>query len=197
MSKKLKILGFITIISSLTLTSCDTNMIQDRIEGTVNNMLPNLYVTLMQLLLFAITVAFFVFFAYKPVKKKLEQRANYIKNNIDESKKKNDEASKNLEQANEIVFQSQKKAGEIIQEAQITAENKAQTLEKELNKAIEDQRQQAHKDIEAERTKMIKEAKNEVIDAAINTSKAILKREITKEDNEQLINEFIDCLEKK
>lgn len=197
MSKKLKILGFITIISSLVLTSCDTNMIQDRIEGTVNNMLPNLYVTLMQLLLFAITVAIFVFFAYKPVKKKLEQRANYIKNNIDESKKKNDEASKNLEQANEIVFQSQKKAGEIIQEAQITAENKAQTLEKELNKAIEDQRQQAHKDIEAERTKMIKEAKNEVIDAAINTSKAILKREITKEDNEQLINEFIDCLEKK
>lgn len=197
MVKKNKIFfTFISLVALLSLTSCDTSAISDRFVTTVNNMLPNLYITLMQLLLFVITVVVFIFLAYKPLKKKLQARADYIKNNIDESKKKNDEATEQLKKANEIVFQSQKKAGQIIQDAQITAETKSQNLEKELAKSIEAQRQQAHKDIEAEREKMIKEAKTQVVDAAINTSKEILKREIKVEDNDRLINEFIDCLDK-
>lgn len=131
-------------------------MIQDRIETVVNNMLPNLYITLMQLGLFVLTAVAFIFLAYKPLKKKLHQRADYIQNNIDESKKKVEEAELTLQKANDIVFSSQKKAAAIVQEAQVMAEQKAQNLETELSKHIEDQKQQAHKDIEAERIKMKK-----------------------------------------
>lgn len=197
MSRKRKVFTLAFLGTSLlTLTSCDTSEISDRIAATVNNMLPNVYITLMQLLLFVVTAVVVIYLAYKPVKKKLKQRADFIKQNIDESKKKNEEASQQLKKANDIVFQSQKKAGQIIQEAQITAENKSQTIETELAKSIEAQKLQAHKDIEAEREKMLKDAKSQVVDAAINTSKEILKREIKKEDNDRLIDEFIDCLDK-
>ncbi len=197
MSKKVKLFLFIGLPCSFLLTSCNVDMIQDRIETVVNNMLPNLYITLMQLGLFVLTAVAFIFLAYKPLKKKLKQRADYIQGNIDDSKKKKEEAEETLKQANEIVFASQKKAASIVQEAQIMAEQKAQNLEIELSKHIEDQKQQAHKDIEAERVKMKKEAKMEMVDAVLTTSKEVLRREVTKEDNDRFIEEFIDELDKK
>ena len=197
MSKKIKLFLFIGLPCSFLLTSCNVDMIQHRIETVVNNMLPNLYITLMQLGLFALTAVVFIFLAYKPLKKKLQKRAEFIQSNIDDSKKKKEEAEINLQKANDIVFASQKKASLIIQEAQVMAEQKAQSLEIELSKHIEDQKQQAHKDIEAERVKMKKEAKIEMVDAVLTTSKEVLKREVTKEDNDRFIEEFIDELDKK
>lgn len=196
MSKKIKLFIYIGLPCSLLLTSCNVDMIQDRIETVVNNMLPNLYITLMQLALFVLTALIFIFFAYKPLKKKLQKRAEYIESNINESKKKKEEAEISLQKANDIVFASQKKAASIVQEAQIMAEQKAQTLENELSKHIESQKQQAHKDIEAERIRMKKEAKLEMVDAVLVASKEVLKREVTKDDNDRFIEEFIDELDK-
>ena len=79
MSNKKKTLGILTTLVSLfSLTSCNTEMIQDRIETTVNNMLPNLWITLLQLGLFILVAILFIVIAYKPLKKKLNERADYI-----------------------------------------------------------------------------------------------------------------------
>ncbi len=197
MNKKIKLLCLIALPASILLTSCDTSGIQDRIETTVNNMLPNLYVTLMQLLLFVVTVLVFIFLAYKPIKKKLKERSEFVKKNIDESKAKNVQADEQLKKASEVILNSQKKASQIIQEAQIAADKKAQASEVELSRHIEEQKRQAHKDIEAERAKMMKEARMDMIDAALTASKEVLKREVNKKDNDKIIEEFIDGIDKK
>lgn len=196
--KKLKILGFssLSLISLTVLTSCDNELIKERISTTVSNMFPNLYLTLMQLGLFILTALIFFFFAYKPLKKKINERAEHIKNNIDESEKKNQDAENKLKEANKIVSDSQIKAAEIIQEAEVTAETKAINSEKELVKELEKKKALAHKDIENERNQMLKEAKTQIINAAIDTSKEILKREITAEDNDRMVEEFVDELSK-
>ena len=186
MSNKKKTLGILTFVVSLfSLTSCDTEMIQERIAYTVNNMLPNLWITLLQLGLFILVAILFIVIAYKPLKKKLNERASYIEKNIKDS-----------EEANEIVLKGQKKAGEIIQRAEKTAENKASELEKQLAETIEKQKQSAHNDIENERNKMLKEAKSEIISTAISTSKEILKRNVTVDDNDEYVNKFIEELNK-
>ena len=197
MNKKVKLLCLIALPTSILLTSCDTSGIQDKIETTVNNMLPNLYVTLMQLLLFVVTVLVFIFLAYKPIKKKLKERSEFVKKNIDESKAKNVQADEQLKKASEVILNSQKKASQIIQEAQIAADKKAQASEVELSRHIEEQKQQAHKDIEAERAKMMKEARMDMIDAALTASKEVLKREVNKKDNDKILEEFIDGIDKK
>lgn len=197
MSNKKKTLGILTTLVSLfSLTSCNTEMIQDRIETTVNNMLPNLWITLLQLGLFILVAILFIVIAYKPLKKKLNERADYIEKNIKESENKALEAEEKIKEANRIVLNGQKKAGEIIQRAEKTAENKASELEKQLAEAIEKQKQSAHNDIENERNKMLKEAKSEIISTAISTSKEILKRNVTVSDNDEYINKFIEELNK-
>ena len=197
MSNKKKTLGILTTLVSLfSLTSCNTEMIQDRIETTVNNMLPNLWITLLQLGLFILVAILFIVIAYKPLKKKLNERADYIEKNIKDSETKALEAEEKIKEANRIVLNGQKKAGEIIQRAEKTAENKASELEKQLAEAIEKQKQSAHNDIENERNKMLKEAKSEIISTAISTSKEILKRNVTVSDNDEYVNKFIEELNK-
>ena len=167
MSNKKKTLGILTTLVSLfSLTSCNTEMIQDRIETTVNNMLPNLWITLLQLGLFILVAILFIVIAYKPLKKKLNERADYIEKNIKDSEKnikdsetKALEAEEKIKEANRIVLNGQKKAGEIIQRAEKTAENKASELEKQLAETIEKQKQSAHNDIENERNLKMKETK--------------------------------------
>lgn len=197
MSNKKKTLGILTTLVSLfSLTSCNTEMIQDRIETTVNNMLPNLWITLLQLGLFILVAILFIVIAYKPLKKKLNERADYIEKNIKDSENKALEAEEKIKEANRIVLNGQKQAGEIIQRAEKTAENKASELEKQLAETIEKQKQSAHNDIENERNKMLKEAKSEIISTAISTSKEILKRNVTVSDNDEYVNKFIEELNK-
>lgn len=196
MKNKIKILLTLSFLSFI-LTSCDTDKIEERISNAVNNMLPNLWLTLIQLAIFILIALLFIFFAYKPLKKKINERNEYIENNIKESENKNKLAEENLKHSEEIIEQSEKEAGTIIQNAQKTAENKAQEVENDLANVIEKQKLQAHKDIEAEREKMIKDAKEEIVDTAISASKEILKREINKEDNDKIIDSFIDELVRK
>ena len=197
MSKKKLFLGIsLFTIGLFSLTSCDTEMIKDRISNTVNNMLPNLWITLIQLGLFILVAILFIVIAYKPLKKKLNERANYIENNIKQSEEKLIDADAKIKEADKIVMDGQKQAGEIIQRAEKTAENKANELEKQLAETIEKQKQNAHKDIVNERNKMLKEAKSEIISTAISTSKEILKRNVTIEDNDAFLNQFIDQINK-
>ena len=197
MSKKKLFLGIsLFTIGLFSLTSCDTEMIKDRISNTVNNMLPNLWITLIQLGLFILVAILFIVIAYKPLKKKLNERANYIENNIKQSEEKLIDADARIKEADKIVMDGQKQAGEIIQRAEKTAENKANELEKQLAETIEKQKQNAHKDIVNERNKMLKEAKSEIISTAISTSKEILKRNVTIEDNDEFLNQFIDQINK-
>lgn len=196
MSKK-TLLGIgVSLVSLLSLSSCDTEMIKDRISFTVNNMLPNLWLTLIQLALFVAVAIAFVLLAYKPLKKKLNERANYVEKNIKDSEAKVNEAQNKINEANAYLLAQQKKAGEIIQSAQKTAETKANDLERELALSIEKQKQTAHKDIENERNKMLKEAKREIISTAISTSKEILGRNVTIDDNSEYVNKFIEELNK-
>ncbi len=195
--KKSRLLPLLLISSgSLLLSSCDTDMIEDKVSTTVNNMLPNLWVTLIQLAMFILIAILFMVFAYKPIKKKLEERANYIDKNIKDSEKLIKESENKINEANATILASQKKAGEIVSTAQKNAEIKAQAVEKELKETIEAQRVLAHKDIEDERKKMIEEANEHIVNTAIETSKQILKREVKVEDNDKYISDFIDQLNK-
>lgn len=184
----------LTFLISIFLTSCDTDEIGERISTTVNNMLPNLWFTLLQLGLFIITFLVIFFIAYKPLKKKLNNRADYIDKNIKDSEDKKKEAEENLKKSVEYLEESKKNASKIIQTAQKNAETYALDSQRQLNESIEKQKVQAHKDIEAERNKMLKDSKEEIIKTAISTSKEILKREITKEDNDQFVDEFVNEL---
>lgn len=194
MLKKKALLISAVSASALFLTSCDTDQLAEELSSTADNLLPNIWITIVQMLVFCLTVAVVFFFAYKPLKKKISQRQKYINDNVANSEKNKAAAEKQLQDSKKVLDKAQAEAGEIIKKAQQVADENAAKAQKDLAASIEQQKVQAHKDLEAERQRMIRSAHDEIVDTAISASKQILNREIDEETNRKLVDDFIDQL---
>jgi F-type H+-transporting ATPase subunit b len=139
-----------------------------------------------------ILVVFFV--AYKPVKKMLKKRADYIENNILDSQKNKAIAKQNLEQSNEAILSSKKEASRIISDANKKALNERKILEEETKLGLLRLKQEAETDIEKSKEQSLEDIRREMISVAMVTSKEILKREINEKDNAKLAEDFIEKL---
>lgn len=176
------------------LTSCDTDKLAEDLSSTAEGLLPNIWITLTQVLIFIVVVAAVFFLAYKPIKKKMAERQKFVQSNIDESVKAKKEAESNIKASKEVLDKAQVQAGDIIKKAQTVAEENAAKAQQDLAASIERQKVQAHKDLQDERRRMIQSAHEEIVDTAIAASKEILSKEIDEEANRKLVNDFIDRL---
>ena len=181
------------------LTSCDTQGAADNISGsveeTIQNALPNLYVALAQLGAFLVMVFVFFKFCYKPIKKRLLARQEHIQQNIQEAQEKNSEADRNREIAAMTIKDSHEKADKIITDANKAAQASAQKIIDQANEQADKIRIQGQKDAEEIKKEVDRQAHDEIVTTAIAASKEILGRELTKEDNDKVIDDFINKLE--
>lgn len=152
---------------------------------------PSLVVQLCSLLVL-ILVVFFV--AYKPVKKMLKKRADYIENNILDSQKDKALAKQNLEQSNEAILASKKEASRIISDASKKALSERQLLEEETKLNISKLKKDAELDIQKSKEESLEEIRREMVTVALAASKEILKREVNEKDNAKLAEDFIEKL---
>ena len=86
-------------------------------------LVPSWLSLVVQLGAFAILLIVVIFLAYKPVKKMLKKRADFIEQNINDAQKSKAIADKNALESQETIIASKKEAASIIEAA-----NKAATL---------------------------------------------------------------------
>lgn len=168
--------------------------LEDLFSDIGGKLIPNVFSFVVQIcsLLVLILVVFFV--AYKPVKKMLKKRADYIENNILDSQKDKAIAKQNLEQSNEAILSSKKEASRIISDANKKALNERKILEEETKSGLLRLKQEADADIEKSKEQSLEDIRREMISVAMVTSKEILKREINEKDNAKLAEDFIEKL---
>lgn len=183
------------------LTSCDTKQAADNISGpvedTIENVLPNLYVALAQLGAFLVMVFVFFKFCYKPIKKRLQLRADHVKQNVDEAREKNLEADRNKEVSEMNIKDSHVQADKIVSDAKKTAEKTSQAIIEKANERAEQIRLQGEKEALEKQKEVERKAHDEIVSTAIAASKEILGRELTREDNNKVIDDFIDKMKDK
>ena len=129
---------------------------------------------------------------YKPVKKFLDDRREKIKQETEEAQKLTDAANETLAKKDAILEESRIKGEEIASELYNKAQKKADGI---INKAKSDAaliKEKAHSDIAAQKEDMIKSSKDEIADLSISIAEKILKREVNKEDNKRIVEEFFD-----
>lgn len=183
-----------SLLLSFLLTSCSVDNASQDITDTINDAIPNLYVTLAQIGAFIVMVLIVIFFGYKPIKKKLDARREYVKKNLDDSDKHLKEAKKKEKEAEDIITASRIQANSIVEKARKQAiEEKNQMLD-EAEKAIALKKLQDEKELKDKEQKMIKDNRDKIISTALDASKEILKHEIKEEDNKKIVDDFIDKL---
>ena len=186
-----KFLFLSLLLSCPILSSCNSETISKPIGEAINNALPNLWLSLAQLAAFGVTLFIFFKFLYKPLKDKIDKRNKHIKDNIKESERLKKEAEDSAILASKNINKSKNEANKIIEDARSSALAEADIIKKQAEESIKKSKLAAEEEIAQERKEMEKEINNKIITLSLEASKEILGRELTKKDNDKLVDDFI------
>ncbi len=165
-------------------------------EYIQKNLIPNWVSFVCQLgaLIVMILVIFFV--AYKPVRKMLKKRSDYIEDNIRQAEEAKAEALKNASQSEETIIASKKEAANIIAQAKETADNNSRTMIEETQNEINKMKSLAEEDIARSKEEAKEEIRQEMVSVALAASEEVLKREVNEKDNARIVENFIKDMDK-
>ncbi|MBZ4212444.1 F0F1 ATP synthase subunit B [Mycoplasma tauri] len=150
---------------------------------------PMIIATLIALVLVILILWFLL---YKPIKKAIKERQDYIQKNIDEAKESNQLSQEKLKEANKRLAEAYVESDELVKNAKLHGEK---IISDYTDKArIESKRiiERAQSEIETERIKMAQESKNNIANAAIEISKKIIGNEISKKTQDEIINAYLN-----
>ena len=153
---------------------------------------PNIGSLVVQLLATIILVFFVVKFFWKPIKKNIDIRREYIKNNVDEAGKLKEEAEINLNTSKTKIKEATVQARRKIEEAEAEALLVRQKIIKDAELEAQRKIQIAEEQIVKEREEAEQEIREEIVTVAMEAAGKIIEREISKEDNERLVREFLE-----
>lgn len=181
--------------ATILLASCDGKVPVDQ-DSFLAKLFPNPWDALAVFLAFLVLLLVVFFFAYKPVKNLIKKRGDYVEGKIKNAEEKEKNAEIKVKQLEEQVKSSQKEAMEIIEKAKLDATRERNEIKEQAkldaDKEVLRAKEQIAQEIEASKDKI----HEEIVDVAVQASSKILEREVSKKDNEKLIDDFIDELDK-
>ena len=166
--------------------------IAELIGDVSQKIFPNIGSLVVQLVATIVLVFFVVKFFWKPIKKNIDTRREYIKNNIDEAGKLNEEAHINLEKSNKTIKDANVEARRIKENAETEALLVRQNILDQANEEASRKIKLAEEQIIKEREEAKQEIHDEIISVAMMAASKIVEREISKEDNEKLVEDFLN-----
>lgn len=149
-----------------------------------------------QMLNFLVLVVLLRMFAYKPIVKVLKEREERIANSI---KKADDDAAAaeaTLKDYQEQLAGARSKAQDIMDKAEKRAQEEHAASIQETRHEIEQMKQNAQQEIQRERAQAVEKLKGEVVTLSLAAAEKIVSKKIDAAENEALIQEFIDQLDK-
>ena len=164
-------------------------------EYIKSSLIPSWVSLVVQFSALVIMLVVMILVAYKPVKKMLAKRADYVENNIRESENAKAEATKNATAAQEALIASKKEAAEIIANAKEMAESNKKASIDETQLEINKMKALAEEDIERSKQEAKEEIRKEMVSIALSASEEVLKREINEKDNSRIVTDFIKDLD--
>ena len=152
----------------------------------------NLNFTLaLQILSFLTLLGVLTKILYKPLMKFLDERAETMKNTLEEAKRQRLSADANLKKSEELLVGSRK---EII----ALKETAARDADNMMRKAVEKSKKEAHAILEKSRREIEEEVdsakaaiKRDLSKIAVDIAQKILEREVNEKDHKKLIDESL------
>ena len=131
-------------------------------------------------------------FLFDKVNKVIDDRQKEIQDSYDRA----DEAEKNAQKLeadyNEKIGQAKEESAEIIRDATRKAQVRADEIIDEARVEARGIRTNAENEIEREKKIAVNAIKDEISQIAFSAAAAVVEKDLTSEDNEKLIERFID-----
>ena len=155
------------------------------------NLFPNLFSVLTQLVSTGVLLFVFVKLVYKPVVNWLDARAEVLQEDLANAKAQAEDASLLKEKAHEIFVTADQQAYEIVEKGRQEAiKQKAEILASAREEA-QQQIIKAKQEIETKRQEMIDDVHKEIIDIALAATQQLLETEVSATTHGKAVDEFI------
>ena len=148
------------------------------------------------ILTFLVLLGVLAKFAWNPLLKMLKDREELIRSSLDDAEKARAELERLNSEGEDIVNKARSEAQAILSEGKAAA---SKLKDKTLN-AAKDQAKviltEAEQQIRIEKDKAIEEIKSEVVDISLSVAAKLIKKNISREDNQALIDESLENVTK-
>jgi F-type H+-transporting ATPase subunit b len=144
-----------------------------------------------QLLMFIILLALLKKYAWGPLMGIMKQREEHIANEIQAAEQSRVEANKLLEEQRSLLKEARTEAQELIENAKKQAEVQREEIITLARAEAERIKEAAKLEIEQQKEKAVAAIRDQVASLSVLIASKVIEKELTAEDQEKLINEYI------
>ncbi len=152
---------------------------------------PGLGLMIWTLLAFTVTMLVLKRFAYPQISSALEERAEKVAKNIEESERQRAEADEILAEYRERLKEAREQADDIVARAKRTGETARAEAVDEGKAKREELVAAARKDIEAETKRSLEQIRKEVADLTVLATEKVARKTLDSDDQKRLVEEAL------
>lgn len=154
---------------------------------------PGLYIW--TILTFLILVGLLAKFAWKPLLAALDDRQHSIRKALDDARKAKQELEAIHAESAKLLAQARTEAAEIVSRSRSDADRFREEMKDKARAEAAGLMRNAERQIELETTRALQQIRQEAVDISVSIASKLLQRNVSKEDNERLIEETFKQLE--
>jgi F-type H+-transporting ATPase subunit b len=177
-----------TTVLSLTAAAQEHEVQLSPFAGNVGN-------AVWTLVIFVIVVILLGKFAWGPVLALLQQREEFIHKSLSDAKHDRDEAEARLKEYAAKLQSAQREALGIVEEARRDAERLRDELRERARTEADTLIKNAERQVQLETSRALQQIRKEAVDLSVTIASKLLQRNISKDDNEKLINDAMKQME--
>lgn len=152
--------------------------------------------SIVEILLHVVNILVLFFFLrwllYKPVTKFMNARTDGIQKQLDEAAKMQTEAEQLKSKYDEMMNNAHDLAAQIINQGKTIADDQAKQIVEEAEEQAKELQLRAKKKINEQKKQAVIDMRQEVTRIAVQIAEKVLEREVSYEDNKEIIDKFFE-----
>jgi F-type H+-transporting ATPase subunit b len=134
-------------------------------------------------------------FAWTPLLKALDSRQESIRKSLDDAQQAKRELERLQQESAEIIRQGRVEAEAIITRSRADAERLREEMKQKARAEADGIVKNAERQIQLETTRALQQIRHEAVDLSVMIASKLIQRNLTREDNEKLIEEALKQVE--
>jgi F-type H+-transporting ATPase subunit b len=143
------------------------------------------------ILTFLVLLGLLAKFAWRPLLQALESRQESIRKSLDDARQAKQDLERLHQESAQIIRQARVEADGIITRSRADAERLREEMKLKARAESDTIVKSAERQIQLETTRALQQIRTEAVDLSVMIASKIIQRNLTKEDNERLIDEAL------
>jgi F-type H+-transporting ATPase subunit b len=140
---------------------------------------------------FLVLLALLAKFAWRPLLQALDTRQNAIRKSLDDAQQAKQELERLNAESAQIVARARVEADAIITQSRADGERVREEIRQKARAEADHIVKSAERQIQLETTRALEQIRHEAVDLSVMIASKIIQRNLSKEDNERLIDEAL------